>query len=56
MRREGEAQLPNDCSGFEATKELFLFDYKAIAEMEDIPPALVLNWDPTGINIVPGSS
>ena len=24
--------------------------------MEEILPALVLNWDPTGINIVPGSS
>ena len=55
MRREGEAQLPNDCSGFEATKELFLFDYKAIAEMEEILLALVVNWDHTGISIVPGS-
>ena len=25
-------------------------------EMEDVPPQLVINWNQTGIRIVPGSS
>ena len=41
---------------FEAVKEQFLLDINAVVEMEDIPPELVLNWDQTGISIVPGSS
>lgn len=41
---------------FEAVKEQFLLDVKAVVEMEDIPPKLVFNWDQTGISIVPGSS
>jgi len=31
----------------------FLFDTKAIIEMEDIPDSLVINWDHTGIHYVP---
>ena len=41
---------------FEAVKEQFILDIRAVVEMEDIPPELVFNWDQTGISIVPGSS
>ena len=35
-------------------KEQYLSDIKVVVEMEDIPADLILNWDHTGINIVPG--
>ena len=41
---------------FEAVKEQFLLDIKAVVEMEDIPPEQFFNWDQTVISIVPGSS
>ena len=41
---------------FEAVKEQFILNIRAVVEMEDIPPELVFNWDQTGISIVPGSS
>ena len=41
---------------FEAVKEQFLLDIKAVVEMEAVPPELIFNWDQTGISIVPGSS
>ena len=42
-------------SDFRELKEQFLIDIKAVVEFEEVPPDLVLNWDHTGINIVPGS-
>ena len=41
---------------FEAIKTQFLTDVTAVVQVEDIPKDLVLNWDHTGVNIVPGSS
>jgi len=41
-------------SHYEQLKEQFLLDIKIVVEMEDIPADLILNWDHTGINIVPG--
>ena len=38
---------------FEEYKVQFLFDAKAIIEMEDIPDSLIINWDHTGIHYVP---
>ena len=38
---------------FEEHKLQFLFDSKAIIEMEDIPESLIINWDHTGIHYVP---
>ncbi len=43
-------------TNFEAVKEQFVLDVKAVVELEDVPPELVFNWDQTGISIVPGSS
>ena len=34
----------------------FLNDVFAVVKMENIPDELILNWDHTAINIVPGSS
>ena len=37
-------------------KEQFLLDIKNVVSLDDIPPALIVNWDQTGINYVPVSS
>ena len=40
---------------FAQMKSYFLADICAIVEMEEIPPALVLNWDHTDLKYVPVS-
>ena len=55
VKRRGSSTAKMTVTDFEATKELFLLDYRAIVEMEEIPPELVFNWEHTGISIVPGS-
>ena len=39
---------------FEQCKAQFVFDVKAMIEMEEIPSELVINWDQTGIHYVAG--
>ena len=46
-------QTPTD---FAAAKAAFLNDVVAVVTMDDIPPELVLNWDQTGIHLVPAST
>ena len=41
---------------FAAKKKEFLDDLVTTVEMEEIPPELILNWDQTGIRLVPSSS
>ena len=41
---------------FEELKSQFLFDIQVIVEMQNIPRDLVINWDQTGIKVVPVSS
>ena len=41
---------------FDALKKSFLEDVKSTVVMEEIPPELILNWDQTGIHLVPASS
>ena len=40
---------------FEDVKKRFLDEICQVVEMEEIPPELMLNWDQTGINLVPAS-
>ena len=37
-------------------KRAFLDDVVAVVTMEDVPPELILNWDQTGIHLVPAST
>ena len=37
-------------------KKSFLTDVFTTVTMEDVPPELILNWDQTGIKLVPSSS
>ena len=41
---------------FQRLKQEFLEEIQAIITMEEIPPNLVMNWDQTGVKIVPLSS
>lgn len=40
---------------FAELKEIFLNDIAAVVGMEEITPELVVNWDQTGIHLVPAS-
>ena len=41
---------------FAEVKESFLNDVNATVDFEEIPPELILNWDQTGIRILPSSA
>ena len=41
---------------FKAIKQQFLIDKKSVVVMEEIPEALILNWNQTAMKIVPSSS
>lgn len=41
---------------FTELKKSFLDDVESVVTMEEIPPELILNWDQTGIHLVPASS
>ena len=56
VKRKGTSTAKISLPNFVEVKEQYIFDYKAITYMEEIPLELVLNWDHTGISIVPGSS
>ena len=56
VRRKATTSKSKHKSGdFEKVKEAFLDDLVSIVEMEEIPPELILNWDQTGIHLVPAS-
>ena len=55
MKRKATTSAKVEPSHFKELKERFLLDVKAVVEMEDIPSDFILNWDHTGINIVPSS-
>ena len=40
---------------FARIKQAFLNEVVQVVEMEEIPAELILNWDQTGINLVPVS-
>ena len=56
VKRRASMAAKVSASNFEQWKAQYIFDVKAIIEMEDIPGYLVINWDQTGINYVPVSS
>lgn len=55
VKRRGSSTAKMHVEHFEALKEQFLLDIRAVKEMEEVPPELIFNWDHTGISIVPGS-
>jgi hypothetical protein len=56
VKRRASTKCKVNPIDFEAYKQQFVFDVKTIVQMEEIPMALVINWDHTGIHYVPVSS
>ena len=56
QRKVMTAKSKHAVAEFLELKEQFLADVVATVEMEEIPPELILNWDQTGIKIVPSST
>ena len=56
VKRRANTTAKVSVADFEVHKAQFLFDIAAIVEMEEIPKALVINWDHTGIKYVPVSN
>ena len=55
-RKVTTAKSKYSIAGFAQLKEAFLEDVVATVQMEEIPPELILNWDQTGIKIVPSNT
>ena len=53
VKRRASTKAKVSLPDFDRLKAQFL---KAVIEMEEIPPELVINWDQTGIHYVPVSS
>ena len=54
-RKATTAKSKHTPEDFAAAKTAFLDDVVAVVTMDDVPPELVLNWDQTGIHLVPAS-
>ena len=55
-RKASTAKSKHAPEDFARLKKAFLDEVVAVVEMENIPPELILNWDQTGINLVPASA
>lgn len=55
-RRASTAKSKHSVANFAELKQLFLNDVVTTVTMEDIPPELIMNWDQTGIKLVPSSN
>ena len=56
VKRRANTKAKVSVEDFQTLKEQFLLDIKNVVSLDDIPPALIVNWDQTGINCVPVSS
>ena len=56
VRKATTAKSKYTINNFKEVKSQFLHDIVATVELEEIPAQLILNWDQTGIKIIPTSS
>ena len=56
QRKATTAKSKCTVNNFKEVKRAFLNDIVTTVELEEIPPELILNWDQTGIKIVPSST
>ena len=56
VKRKSNSKAKVTPTDFTQLQSHFLADIRAIVEMEEVPPALVVNWDHTGLKYVPVSS
>ena len=54
MKKVTTAKSKQNLKNIAQLKKSFL-DVASVVEMEEIPPDLILNWDQTGIKLVPSS-
>ena len=55
MQKATTSKSKYNLTDFKQVKKQFLKEVADIVVMEEIPPELVLNWDQTGLNVVPAS-
>ena len=55
-RKETTSKSKNLVENFEELKVLFLDQVSTTVITDEIPPELILNWDQTGLNLIPLSS
>lgn len=55
-RKSTTSKSKHTPADFDQLKKSFLNDVASVVNMEEIPPELILNWDQTGIHLVPASS
>ena len=55
-KRRANSKSKVSVENFAELKTQFLLDIKACIEFEDIPYSMVVNWDQTGLKIVPNST
>ena len=56
QRKVTTAKSKYSVADFDKLKESFLQEVITTVEMEEIPPDLILNWDQTGVKIVPSNT
>ena len=56
VKRRSTTTAKVNVSNFDEVRWQFLVDVKTIADMEEIPFSLIINWDQTAINYIPLSS
>ena len=56
QRKATTAKSKASEANFAEQKKVFLNDVVATVTMEEIPAELILNWDQTGIKVVPSST
>ena len=54
-RKATTAKSKLSLESFSELKRQFLNDVVSVVQLEEIPPELILNWDQTGVKIVPSS-
>uniref|UniRef100_A0A1X7UK18 DDE-1 domain-containing protein n=1 Tax=Amphimedon queenslandica TaxID=400682 RepID=A0A1X7UK18_AMPQE len=53
VKQKANTKMSVKSDDFETMKHQFLFDVTCITDIEDIPSALIVNWDHTGLKCVP---
>ena len=56
VKRQGTTKCKISVENFESLRDEYLDNFSTTVLLEDIPPDMVLNWDQTGINIIPSRS
>ena len=56
VKRKVSSKAKINVERFAIIKEAFLLDIKNFAELDEIPPQLIINWDQTAIHYVPVGS